>query len=410
MKNHYVLPKVKLVYFFVFWLAVNSISYGWDLNGPTSVCACGSDKTVCHNTFTVSNYGINDYITWSVYDQSAPSGPLTESGSKSLASGSNFEIQFNNSPGTSQVLVTMYWSGVVISTKSMLVERYLAEQQVVNSGQITFCGGNETLAITQPSITACNYHYNWNYTSPSGYLMTGSNFYLTTSSGNTFNETFNMTSPSSPSNGSAGLFYSTAKWTQGSLSQDRIVTTPIWVGNPSVTNGYVNGSSASGNVIVSSGYANLSVSQQGGTSYNWYVANGSGSLSPSGPNCAISFSNFARVIVEVTNRCGGVSSWTYYLYQSSPYGRYAVYPNPARNQVSVGFDNQELADANLTGLTIFNEKGKAVKDFDVKEAKEKGYFKTNKAVDFKISDLPSGTYFLHVSSGDIVEKSQIIVE
>jgi hypothetical protein len=410
MKINCLLTPVKIWVTTLICFGLISTSYGFDLQGPTSVCACGSDKTPCQNVYTVSNYGINDRIEWRVYDMSAPNGPLTEYSAKDLAAGSSFIINFNNSPGTSRVEVKIFWAGTYIQTKEMLVERYLADVQVANSGLIVFCSGNENVTIDQPDITACDFHYDFNYTSPSNFLMSGTNFYQTTSTGNTKNLVFNMQSPSSPSNGNAGLLYSTAKWTQGSLSQDRTGTTPIWVGSPSVSNGYVNGSSAGGMSYVPSGYANLSISQGGGTSYNWYVTNGSGSLSPTGPNCSVSFSGFVRVVIDVTNRCGGTSSWTFYLNQNSQYGGYSVYPNPARSNLSVDFATKELPDDLLTDVGIYDEKGKAVKSFDVKGAKKDKYFKSSKAVEFNVSDLKRGTYFLHVSYGENVNKSQVIIE
>ena len=89
---------------------------------------------------------------------------------------------------------------------------------------------------------------------------------------------------------------------------------------------------------------------------------------------------------------------------------FRAYPNPAKEQINVEFESSELASEALTGLSLFNEKGKAVKSFDTAKAKTNKYFKDTKVTKFDVNDLPRGTYFLHVTYGEQVQKSQIVLE
>ena len=184
----------------------------------------------------------------------------------------------------------------------------------------------------------------------------------------------------------------------------------LWVGSPQIISATVNGQSASGFNYVPGGGASLIINQLGGTtSYNWYITNGSGYLYPNGPSCQASVNGFVRVVVDVTNKCSGQGSWTFYL-SSTGYG-YRVSPNPGTKQdlLKVEFDYKEIGQDLLTGITLIDEKGKTVRQFGTDKERIKSYFKDAKSVEFNVSELDRGTYFLHVAYGEKVMKSQVIL-
>ena len=191
---------------------------------------------------------------------------------------------------------------------------------------------------------------------------------------------------------------------------------PGTAGSTGVSNGQVNGSAGGVPTYVPSGYANLSVQLTGGSaggSTNWYVATGSGSLSPDYNNCTVSWSGFVRVIVDASNRCGSGGSWTFYLTTQQGYYGYRTGPNPVKDKLSLLLDYEEMVGEVIQGITLYDSNNKAWYSSDVNQLKNRTGDK--KVVDITTKGFPRGTYFLHVQYGmkgekDAIVKSQVILE
>ncbi|RYF66948.1 MAG: hypothetical protein EOO39_22120 [Cytophagaceae bacterium] len=157
--------------------------------------------------------------------------------------------------------------------------------------------------------------------------------------------------------------------------------------------------------------AYLSLDTKGtATGANWEVTHGNGSISPQGTSCNAYPTDFMRVVGTATNQYGAGQNATFYLFKSgsSPYRM--AYPNPARDQVTLDFENGLMAEELLTSLSLLDEKGKSWRSFDVKEAKVKNYFKEHKGVTLEVKGMPKGIYYLHIKLVDSLYKERISIE
>lgn len=86
------------------------------------------------------------------------------------------------------------------------------------------------------------------------------------------------------------------------------------------------------------------------------------------------------------------------------------YPNPATSNLTIDFDDAQMAQDLLEEISLCNQKGATLKKFNVDDAKKEKYFLQTKSVVFDIHDLPSGIYFLHIRMGDKLYEDQIAIE
>ena len=390
-------------------------SFAFHINGPTAVCPKGTYNYSAHNIPAGT-----DYYRWHVvYDNLG--NPYSENGS---TAGTTFGVTFNSrNIGVAYVIVEavdedLPTSLEVRDTYVLTVNRTLPSPATPNGGTIIFCGANETVSVasspaipynqTNPSdIASCLFHCYYTWQAPGGWNFqedgnAPSNFISPGTSTNT------LRSPGSVSNGNNGFIIATAVFSLCAYDVNTSSSTGLWVGTPSISNGQANGSPANSPVYVPGGYANLSVDEGGGGSLNWYIANGSGSLSQSGNYASISFSGFVRVVVESNNRCGNGGSWTFYLNSDSGGGYYRISPNPAQEQVSVTPEISEMMGELIEDVTLYDDKAKVCGNASKEQLKkDKAAKKTS--IDLNVKGLARGTYFLHVKMGDEVKKHQIIL-
>jgi hypothetical protein len=178
---------------------------------------------------------------------------------------------------------------------------------------------------------------------------------------------------------------------------------------PFVQNTTINGSNGSSATV--SYVATLSLDTRGtATGGNWVVTNGTGSISPYGTSCNAYPNNFLRVVGTPTNQYGSGQDWTFYIFKDgySPYRM--AYPNPASDQVTLEFEDAQMAEELLTTVTLLDDKGKYWKKFDGKEAKNKDYFKHSKGITFDVKDVAKGTYFIQIKLANNVYKERLIIE
>lgn len=307
----------------------------------------------------------------------------------------------------------------ILGTTYLTVYRSLPAPVTPNGGTVIFCGANETVAInsspyvpfntSDPSdVASCLFHCTYTWQAPGGW-----NFASGTNSpsnnvrlGGTQND---LQSPGSVSNGNNGFVVLTAMHSECSADVNSSSSAVLWVGAPTVSNGEANGTPANSPLYIPSGYANLSVNAVGGGSLNWYISNGSGSLYPNGTTASISFSGFVRVVAESSNRCGNGGSWTFYLNtENGGYG-YRVGPNPAKEQVSVIPEMQEMMGELIQDVTLYDDKSKVRGNIN-KDQLNKDRASKKSSIDLNVKGLPRGTYFLHVKAGDQVQKHQILLD
>ncbi len=158
-----------------------------------------------------------------------------------------------------------------------------------------------------------------------------------------------------------------------------------------------------------------------GNSYNAYDNPGYEFEIVSGANCNFeldryhdfyfniypaSFSGTATVTIKVKNNCGWSDPYNVDLLVQPPCGNYsktAIYPNPASDYVVIGEQlstvRQNIGDYHWNKkIELYNDKGQLIE-------RKNGPL----PVKFKTLHLASGIYFLHIITGDKIEKKQIMV-
>ncbi|TAG42216.1 MAG: hypothetical protein EAZ32_01300 [Cytophagia bacterium] len=102
-------------------------------------------------------------------------------------------------------------------------------------------------------------------------------------------------------------------------------------------------------------------------------------------------SNGRSIIVQVNN-CG-----------------LRIFPNPAKNVVSIEFENPEMLESIPDMIEIQDEKSqKIVKSSNVKAIKDrnKGNPKAYERIEFEVADLPRGTYYVQATFDQQSEKNK----
>lgn len=168
----------------------------------------------------------------------------------------------------------------------------------------------------------------------------------------------------------------------------------------------LNGNIVTGPTVVNNGSYNLIVPIQSSpnpTTYAYSVVAGSGAMvatinSSSGGNCSIGISGGAgsrSIRIVTSNACGSVSR-DIVLYKPSAF---RVSPNPTKSTLTVEFDYTEMLEALPDQMEIISEKTlKTENSINLKEIFDKKAFREGNKVDFDISALPRGTYYLRATN------------
>jgi subtilisin family serine protease len=191
----------------------------------------------------------------------------------------------------------------------------------------------------------------------------------------------------------------------------------IWVGNPNISktvNGVVTGTTS-----VSAGeiYNLAATSTSPTTTYNYNNYAGSGDIaidlySPNSPNTQLyvlgnSTNGYRKVKLTATNSCGNYAE----DFVFSLVGMFKVYPNPAKDNLTLELFTEDEKYIQKQIQFISENSGKAEKILDVTEALLQQQSKNKISVG--VSDLPRGTYDLHLILGNgehkKVEKVRILL-
>lgn len=196
------------------------------------------------------------------------------------------------------------------------------------------------------------------------------------------------------------------------------ITKTVNVGKPAITF-LVNGQPfQSGQVCVGSTQYIDVVGHDPMNSYTWTLQAGStGSLSGSGPSG--SFVNYSiacsGISVVASNSCGTTNTGLTICTKNCFMAAYNVYPNPAKDYLNVTFDDVKSLAALPEQIVLYSERSTApVKSVSLKDTFEQGTFKNGNTIELPVSDLPRGTYYLHIvpqkDSDQKVDKIRIVLE
>lgn len=125
-------------------------------------------------------------------------------------------------------------------------------------------------------------------------------------------------------------------------------------------------------------------------------ANGTASFYTTVPDCY-------GFTLSMTNACGSSTAGTS-ICSSNCLAKYKVYPNPAKDFISVQFDHHDKASAMPEQITLFDENTqKAIYTLENSDI----FSKTNSdgLLEINVRSLPRGTYYLHVTTSSNGEKA-----
>jgi Trypsin len=244
-----------------------------------------------------------------------------------------------------------------------------------------------------------------------------------------------------------GLSFTTSNNSNGNSGQGIVtltVTTPagtfthtkqVWVGKPApiniVTDGTftINGSNttlcrtfgycmtSNANVTLNGGLVPLNTANSfsyGGWPTSNSFLNTSTSVATNDRACfGTNNTGSYFLTVYATNTCGTISRNI--IVQVNSCG-FRVFPNPAQTTIAVEFEEPDKIESIPDVIDLIDEKTlKKVKTKDVKalKEKEKNNPKAYGKIDFDVTDLPRGTYYLYMGfenkNGNKVEQTRIIL-
>jgi hypothetical protein len=87
-----------------------------------------------------------------------------------------------------------------------------------------------------------------------------------------------------------------------------------------------------------------------------------------------------------------------------------VYPNPAKDYITVEFDQIESAESLPDEIVLLSEKStKHVKNVDVQALYQRNGLKNGKQVEIDAKALPRGTYYLHIKNSKLKENKVDVI-
>ena len=137
---------------------------------------------------------------------------------------------------------------------------------------------------------------------------------------------------------------------------------------------------------------------QTGQNYSWQLNGGNGSYYTynNGTQAVLYAYNDAAFKVIANNRCGN-GSQAYFIRYNTCDGYYRMAsPNPTQNMVSVQMDQALGRDALVSIRFISDARSSVVRSFTSDDARQTNHFDKSDHVDFDVSNLPRGTYYLIV--------------
>jgi hypothetical protein len=129
-------------------------------------------------------------------------------------------------------------------------------------------------------------------------------------------------------------------------------------------------------------------------SYSWNLSGGSGYLDPNGSSASVNFYNPTSyyLSVYVSNACG--SDYAYkYIYAGYSPSPASTYPNPVNDILNIEIDNQ-AAKQQPNVINSYN-----IRLYDVLGNIRRQTTTQNSSIQFNVSNLPNGFYYLHIYDG-----------
>ena len=147
------------------------------------------------------------------------------------------------------------------------------------------------------------------------------------------------------------------------------------------------------------------------TTYLFYVAAGSATLSQNTGDCYISTQEGASVCVTGTNANGTSTPYCFYVPEAGGGGYMrAPFPNPAKDQLTLHFTNTESLKSLPSTVYLYAENATVpVKSVSIADVYSRRGFEKGDKISMPVGDLPRGVYYIHaIPNGDFKSPSQRI--
>lgn len=202
-----------------------------------------------------------------------------------------------------------------------------------------------------------------------------------------------------------------------------VLTKTLTVGIPNLVK-TINGTVAGTTPVTAGNMYNLNATSNSTVSttfnYNNYYGTGNMTIDLYSPNSpatqmyvySTSTSGSRHVRVTVTNTCGSYyEDFVFYLMG----GSMMAYPNPATDLLTLEFVNAEISESLPEKVELYSEgSSKSIKTILIQDIYKNKAFKDGNKVELDVSNLPRGTYYLHVIPGkgqnQQIEKTRILLK
>ena len=177
----------------------------------------------------------------------------------------------------------------------------------------------------------------------------------------------------------------------------------ITVGSPQLAYIAVNGQTTSNATICVNNFATVeALPYDANSSYNWSLSNPGNAYLTNYGSANTSFNAYTAdcygLTLQISNACGTTQTGLTICAQNC-FSRYTVLPNPAKDYLTVEFDNVDNADALPDEIALLTEVStKPLKTVNVQEAYSRKTFKNGKQIEVDVRELPRGTYYLYVKN------------
>lgn len=116
--------------------------------------------------------------------------------------------------------------------------------------------------------------------------------------------------------------------------------------------------------------------------------------------------------IQLTNACGSHLDGTTICVDNC-FARYSIYPNPAKDFISIKFDQYDRVDVMPSQLRLYSEKDQKVV-YEIDQSQIFAATSSDGLLKVDVKSLPRGTYYIHLTSGkqgdEKVEKTRILLE
>lgn len=286
-----------------------------------------------------------------------------------------------------------------IKIQTHYIDLILPAPAAPNGGLIVGCYPGEVVPITSaPTVSDCNFHCDYMWNAPSGFLLRKAS---ATDAPIQRNATGLVFPSGSISNGSHGQVRVDALYNECGKGEYTSSYATVFYGKPIIVNPQIR------HDYPNSQY--LSFWNQLEPPLTWTIisANSGASITPHGNTGECTTHNMTWGIVEVSvpNRCG-TTAYRFYINISETF---SVYPNPAKEEINIEFQDKSLIGSIYDEVFLLDSKGNIVRSY---HSKGNSTFQSNSPtnVRFNLRGLSKGTYFIHMKGEKGIEKSQILIE